>query len=133
MSPTARTLIMQLRRRNKYGVAPKEQRIYKGQLYASKAEMEYAQRLDLDPDVKWWLRQVPVQLGEDTVTRVDFLVHEFNGASQSWRTYAVDVKGMETRDFKRIKKLWAKYAPFPLRIVKRGKTASEIPPVERSE
>ena len=116
-------------KRSKYGVAPKEQRVYRGVLYASKAERMYAQTLDLRTDTDWWLRQVPVQLGEDVVYRVDFLVSEKTRAWDSPGSgivHAVDVKGAETREFKRVKKLWAKYGPFPLRIVKRGKAVEVI-------
>ena len=68
-----------------------------------------------------WLRQVAFDLGEDTRYRADFLVIESTG-----EFYAVDVKGMETQQFKKIKKLWKKYGEMPLRIVNKKKTTEVI-------
>lgn len=108
-------------RRHKYNVSPAEQRTYKGRVYDSKAEMQYAERLDLDPDVMWWLRQPGFDLGEDTRYRADFLVSEFDG-----NIHAIDVKGMETPAFRKIKKLWRKYGIMELRVVKKGVTVEVI-------
>jgi hypothetical protein len=68
-------------------------------------------------------RQVPIALGDDFGTVVDFLVHETDDIR-----YAEEVKGYETREFKRVRKLWAKYGPCPLKILKRvgGTWCAEI-------
>ena len=94
---------------------------FQGRSYASKAEAVHAMRLVLDTDVDWWLRQVGVDLGEDTRYRADFLVYEHGGY-----VYAVDVKGMETPAFRKIKKLWAKYGPVDLHVVHRGSTVEVV-------
>ena len=108
-------------RQHKYRAKPT---IYKGRKYASKAEAAYAARLDADPDVMWWLRQPAFDLGEDTRYRADFLVGELG--SGHLFVYAVDVKGVETDAFKRIKRLWQKYGVMPLHVVKRGETIKVI-------
>ncbi len=54
--------------------------VYKGIRYASKAEASRAYQLDLLLEARkivWWLRQVPIDIGEpgvDLPFRVDFLV-----------------------------------------------------------
>ena len=110
--------IFRKQRQNKYRAKRTE---YGGVMYDSKAEAEYAERLDRQQFVGvicWWLRQVTIPLGPDFSTRVDFLVADFNGLNRT--VYAVEIKGVETREFKRVRKLWPKYGPFPLRIVKKG-------------
>jgi hypothetical protein len=96
---------------------------YKGVKYQSKAEAERARYLDSLKHgglIAWWLRQVPVQLGEDTVYRIDFQVGvRLVGADGDigYIVRAEDVKGVETRAFVKIKKLWRKYGPFPLDVI----------------
>ena len=112
-------------RKHKFNAMPT---IYRGWRFDSKAEAQYAMVLDQlksSGDIILWLRQTPFDLGEDTRYRADFVVVEKDG-----ETYAVDVKGVETPGFKKIKKLWKKYGELPLRIVKSGRLA-EI--VERSQ
>lgn len=110
---------------NKYG-AVKTAR--DGVTYDSKAEAKHAERLDLlkrAGAVRWWLRQVPVMIGEpgvDKPYRVDFVVCEADG-----RVFADEVKGVETTLFKRQKKQWAKRGPFPLRVY-RGRVVETIEP-----
>ena len=91
---------------------------YGGHVYASGIEAARAQELDLlitMGAVRYWLRQVTFRLGEDGESlRVDYVVWWASGI-----VIAEDVKGRETRDFIRKKKLWAKYAPCPLHILKR--------------
>jgi hypothetical protein len=89
---------------------------YNGERYDSKAEAEYAATLDLllkSREIKDWERQVLVPLGADDSLRVDFIVYEYH------ETYAVDVKGVETADFKRKKRLWKQYGTMDLQIMKR--------------
>ncbi|MCZ6654838.1 MAG: DUF1064 domain-containing protein [Planctomycetota bacterium] len=101
---------------HKYRVSPKEQRTYNGDVYHSKAEAIYAAQLDLllrSGDIRGWERQVKFQLGPDNKTIVDFLVTEWHDV------YVVEIKGMETPEFKRVKKLWVKYAEIDMQIMKR--------------
>lgn len=115
---------MTYRRPHKYHAKPT---VYKGRMYDSKAEAEYAAGLDMDRDIAWWLRQVSFDLGEDTRYRADFLVaDESSMLGSGTDIYAVDVKGVETAAFRKIKKLWRKYGPVPLHVVKRGKTVEVI-------
>ena len=104
------------KRRHKYNVAPKEQRTFNGIVYHSKAESVYAEQLDLlkrAGDIIDWERQVTFQLGPDIKTVVDFVVTE-------WRDkYVVEIKGMELPAFKRVKKLWPKYGPLDMHVMKR--------------
>ena len=96
-------------------------RTYRGRLYDSRAEMAHAVQLDADPTVDFWLRQVGFDLGEDERYRADFLVRTLAGD-----VFAVDVKGVETTAFKRVRRLWAKYGPCELHVVRRGRTAEVI-------
>lgn len=101
--------------KNKYGVAPAPQRTHNDKVYASKSEMIYAKSLELlqtSGDIIGFAEQPQVQLGPDTRYKPDFVVIEPGGA------YFVDVKGMETPEFKKVKKLWAKYMNVALRVVK---------------
>ncbi|HET6415047.1 MAG TPA: DUF1064 domain-containing protein [Polyangiales bacterium] len=113
--------------RSKYGVDQtaegRARRTYQGRVYDSLDERRHAEQLDLDPDVVWWLRQPRFDLGEDDRYAADFLVVERNGT-----IYAVDVKGVETAGFRRTRKLWAKYADIPLRVVRKGVTIDTVLP-----
>ena len=114
---------LNIKRRQKYNAKPTE---YKGRKYDSKAEAMYASQLDALKDggeIYLRLRQTPFDLGEDTRYRADFFVIEGNGDF-----YAVDVKGVETQSFKKIKKLWVKYAEMPLHIVKKNKVVEVLCP-----
>lgn len=107
--------------------------VYDGIRYASKAEAQYAERLDFEikaGSVLWWLPQVTVQLGRDTRYTVDFLVHQSGGGDMPGYVVAIEVKGFETALFRRNKKLWKKYGQFPLHIVKRGETTEVVEPQE---
>lgn len=97
---------------------------YNGITYASKAEAAFAQQLDLDPEIEWWLPQIPIQLTPDDRYRVDFVVCALR------LVYAVDVKGMATAAFNRNKRLWKRYGPFPLHVVRNGKTVEVIEPTK---
>lgn len=102
-------------RKQKYNATATE---YRGWRFDSKAEAKYAMELDRkveSGEIYMWLRQTPFDLGEDTRYRADFVVIESDGT-----IYAVDVKGMETQSFKRIKRMWKKYGMLPLQIVKKG-------------
>ena len=89
---------------------------YAGVTYDSAAEATYARQLDMlaGQVVSSWQRQVKIPLGPDDSLRVDFVVTYMSGITE-----AVDVKGCETRDFARKVRLWQKYGPMPLCIVRR--------------
>ena len=103
--------------RHKYHVAPKADRTWRGVLYASKAERlraEYLDELLRMGELIHVLEQPTYRLGcAENRYRPDFLCVDRNG-----EVWAEDVKGMETQAFKRHKRLWRKYGPCPLRIVK---------------
>lgn len=108
-------------RRTKYNNKPT---VYNGVPYPSIIQAEYAASLDLmlsNGDIDWWLGEVTVRLGvpENKYT-VDFVV----GSSFSngrWAIRAIEIKGRETPKFRHDCVLWARYGPWMLVIVKRGK------------
>ena len=114
---------LNIKRKQKYNAKPTE---YKGRKYDSKAEALFAFHLDelvKSGEVHLWIRQTPFDLGEDTRYRADFFVIETSGDF-----YAVDVKGVETASFLKIKKLWKKYGEMPLRVVKKNKVTEVVCP-----
>ena len=108
--------------RNKYRVSPAEERYFNGRTYASKAEMRYAQTLELlkeAGDVIEYIEQPKFRLGcPENVYVADFLVIRADEPP-----YVVDVKGMETNKFKRDKKLWMAYGRLPLVIIKKNRSS----------
>jgi len=113
--------------RHKYRVAPKEERTARGRVYASKAERLYADQLYVllaGGAIKSIEEQPKVTLGiPENVYIPDFHVIYRDGPAE-W----IDVKGFETKKFRHDKKLWKKYGPGPLRIVRKGKTVEVIHP-----
>ncbi len=112
----AREWAAMMKKSHKYRVAQREQRTYNGVIYHSKAETIYAAQADLllrAGEIRNWKRQVTFQLGPDFKTTVDFVITERHGK------YVVEVKGFETPDFKRVKRLWRKYGPMDMQIMKR--------------
>ena len=107
-------------KKDRYGSIA-ERTEYNGVYYDSKAEAHYAAYLDLeklDGRVRWWIRQVTILLGPDHKTRVDFLVMlNLPGGSE---VEAHEVKGCETSRFAKVRRLWPKYAPFRMKVIKRG-------------
>lgn len=102
-------------RYNKYKVSPKEQRTHYGRVFASKAEMEYFQILEIEMRAGGHDRivcQPPIRLGP-----IDYVPDFAVKRGESWRW--IDVKGAETPAFKMKKKLWAEYGPGQLIIVKK--------------
>jgi len=103
-------------RHHKYNISEAGRRTWRGKTYASMAEMRYAQMLFemlREGKIAEVVEQPSVNLGTDPVIRYrpDFLV-----VPASERPYYVDVKGHETREFKRIRKLWATYGRLDLVI-----------------
>ena len=79
--------------------------------------------------INGFCRQVPFMLGcPENIYRVDFLVFYSDSVQ------AEDVKGMETPTFKKNKRLWAKYGPCSLKLLKasgtKWKTETITPSVE---
>ena len=108
--------------RNKYNAKPTA---YDGVRYSSKGEADRAMFLDLavaTNGFEWWIGQPKFRLGvPENIYVADFLVRERDGV------HVEDVKGVETPKFKRDKKLWARYGPEPLWIIKGGKVVEIIP------
>lgn len=103
-------------RTNKYDAQPT---VYFYTRYDSKAEAEYANDLDIllaAGAVRRWTRQVKIVLSEDGLitTRIDFVVDDKRDG-----IHGVEIKGVETAQFKLIKRAWPLYGPFPLVILKR--------------
>ena len=97
---------------------------YRGVTYASKAEANRAAELDLmirAGQVAWWLRQVPIDIGEpgvDKPYRVDFLVCGKVGMmSWDWDVWAEDVTGFMTPSKRRHVRQWRKRGPFELHLL----------------
>jgi hypothetical protein len=118
--------------RHKFKVAPANERTWNGRVYASKAEMLYAQLLadwEYLGSVAWWLEQPLFRLGcPENTYRPDFLVCWRETDGSEW-CQAVDVKGVMTASFKKNVKLWRQYAPMSLKIVTRvraGKWDAEV-------
>lgn len=124
MTPSQRAAVeSQLGRRapaNKYGVATVDKRTSNGIRFDSKAEMVRHGELEMLHDrgaIRGFQRQVTFRLGcDENRYRVDFVVWSNDG--KSW---AEDVKGVETSKFRHDMKLWRSYGPCPLHIRKRGK------------
>lgn len=120
--------------KHKYQVAPVEQRRWNGRTYSSKAEMRYAQELEIlrtNGVITLVVEQPLFRLGcPENTYHPDFLIVNADGTVE-----AVDVKGVETTAFKRTKILWEAYGVIPLKIVKRHGNASfrtvEILPARR--
>lgn len=108
---------------HKYRVAPKEERTYMGVVYHSKAEAKYARNLDLMLRAKAihsWTGQMRFRLGEahpdcgrcfhdkpDSYV-ADFAVWLEPGGDPD---EVHEVKGMETPEWKRKKKLFQAFYP----------------------
>lgn len=89
------------------------ERTWLDEAYDSKLEMRRAVELEIlrrAGHIRNWYRQVPVQLGRDTRTRIDFLV---TGLEYDWFE---EPKGFDTPAFRIIKGLWLKYGPTQLHI-----------------
>ena len=112
-------------RRNKFRVAPADQRKFLGKTYPSKAEMLYAVELQhlLDAGlIIEYVEQPKLWLGVPENKYIpDFLVIPRDGIP-----YYVDVKGIETPVFKKNKRLWRSYGRLQLFLVKRKGTKFEV-------
>lgn len=126
-SKQARAMGIDVPARNKYGA---RKTMYNGVKYDSRAEADRAAELDAmlkAGQVTWWLRQVQIPLGAPGVSlKVDFLVAIRNIGGPI--ILAQEVKGVETERFRVLKKLWPKFGPFPLHIIRNGKTVEVVSP-----
>lgn len=105
-----------MRRKHKYGVATKAARTCNGVTYASKAEMLYHQHLRgaaLAIGMEQIETQPTIKFACGVKYRPDFKLTYLGGSVEY-----VDVKGVETAEFKIKCKLWASECTAPLRIVK---------------
>jgi Protein of unknown function (DUF1064) len=113
---------------SKYGNVRTE---YAGQLYASKAEAEYARRLDrrlAAGEIRAWRRGGPWTL-LDAPRRPHRITYtpDFEVEDAAGRLAVVDVKGVETEVFKLKARLWkAVYPDVPLVVVRAD--GSEVRP-----
>jgi len=111
-------------RKSKFGA---KRTVYNGVSYASRAEATRAQQLDamrMSSAIRFWVGQPLFRLGcPENTYRPDFLIVGSDG-----HVWAEDVKGVETAAFRRNRKLWARYGPCELRILRRrqGGWTSEV-------
>ena len=108
-------------KRNKYNA---KATLYRGWRFDSKAEAKYAEDLDRQvkaAEVHFWMRQVPFDITEDDRYKCDFLVFYTDGS-----VAAIDVKGVETESWRRTRRLWIKYGPVPLHVVKRNRITETL-------
>ena len=110
-----RQIMLRGKRAHKYRAKPKT---INGIRYASTAEADRAAELELNVRaglIRSFRRQPEYHLGcPENVYVADF---EVTGKLGS--LFTEDVKGVETPKFRRDKKLWAKYGPHPLLVMKR--------------
>lgn len=110
-------------------VASKERRTYNDVTYDSLGECMRAgdhTALIKAGELTYVLRQVKFRLGPDFWWRADFVCFQFRRtvAGDLWEVWVEEVKfynkhGNEPKDFRRVRRLWAKYGPFPMLIYKR--------------
>jgi hypothetical protein len=100
---------------------------YNGVTYASKAEANRAYALDADRKaglIRGWIGQPKFRLGlPECVYVADFLVFPIGGPP-----WVEDVKGVETPKWRRDVKLWRRFGPCDLRIIRNGKLAEIVTP-----
>lgn len=113
---------------------------YNGVRYHSKAEAIRARELDqlkAVGHVVWWIGQPVFRLGVAECKYVaDFLVvtahatplldKRFETPFMFKEVHAEDVKGVTTSKFARDAKLWRRFGPCPLHLIKRGKCVEVI-------
>jgi hypothetical protein len=97
--------------------------VFDGFKFRSKAEHERYIILKMmysSGQTEWFSCQPTIHITCDFSYRPDFMVVE-NG-----EVHYEDVKGLETARFRQAKRLWAKYVPIPLWIIKNGKVVEVI-------
>jgi hypothetical protein len=102
--------------------------VYNGVRYQSKAEAARAAELDRmvkEGLIRWWVGQPRFRLGcPENVYVADFLVVGLEGNG----VWVEDVKGIETAKFQRDKKLWFRYGPTNLWIIRKGIAVEAVKP-----
>ena len=106
LNETQLALVGQDKSRTKYNA---KKTVIDNITFDSKKEAHYYEQLKLDPDVKFFLRQVPFDLPGNVRYRIDFVVFQKNGVVRF-----VDVKGMKT-DIYKLKKKQVE-ALYPVKI-----------------
>lgn len=105
--------------------APKEKRVYENVLYDSQSEALYAAYLDelvRAGDASAWFRQVPFSLGcPENRYRADFVIVRsiIRDNRPAVEIVVVDIKGCDTRESRRAYRLWSRYGPYALQVVRR--------------
>lgn len=101
-------------------VSAKVRRIHRDVVYHSLAEKEFAQILGLEiraGNVAHVVRQVPFQLGPDFSWKADFVCFSLRRdahAEPFVEMVVHEVKGVNTTDFRTVRRLWPKYGPCDL-------------------
>jgi hypothetical protein len=96
-----------------------------GRVYDSIPERIRASELQLlleQGEIVAWFAQIPIQLGLDAKHKLDFLVV---GREKVW---IEEVKAVDSKDWRRIRRLWAKYGPLPMAVfwAKKGGASWEV-------
>ena len=102
-------------KQNKYHVAAREDRTYRGVVYDSKKEASKAAELDLcvqAGEITFYLRQVPFIVGYDPLTKyvADFVTFDYNGLGM-WVVTVIETKGTFAPGAKRKLKLFREKYP----------------------
>ena len=103
--------------RNKYQVSKPAERTFRGKVYDSKAERDYAARVWMLVGTEYLevVEQPRICLGvRENVYVPDFLIIPAEG-----KPFYVDVKGAETPKFSKDKRLFAQYGRIPLVVIAR--------------
>lgn len=95
-------------KKHKYNVGDKEKRMSDGILFSSIKEKKYYEQLKNDPDVLFFLRQVPIRFKSNCTYWVDFLVWYKSTPKPKF----IEVKGMKTKVYKIKRKLLASEYPY---------------------
>lgn len=105
-------------RPNKYNA---QRTVIDGISFSSLAEAEYYNQLKLDPDVEHIDCHVPFTLPGGLRLNVDFLVFFKSKGDEPWRIEAIEVKGYETNEFVRLRKLFDETHPLgPMKVMKKA-------------
>lgn len=107
-------------KKHKFNAIPK---VVDGIRFDSTAEAEFYSVLKSDPSVFHVDCHVPLTLSAGLRLNVDFLVYFFNKETDYHWVEAIEVKGKETSEFKRMRKLFDATHPLaPLKVFqKKGK------------
>lgn len=123
--------------RHKYGVAVASKRRHFGVTYHSRAEMLWAMQLDVhrnEGSVIEWFRQARRPIGTEEIVS-DFVVIGYMGRVHGFGPsgitgWVVEIKGVETSDWRRHKRWWREHGKIPLVILKRTRDGWERELVE---